>query len=291
MTGTITVGLDETDHSLTAAHWAAGEAVRRDMTLRLVHARPEGPPQAPGTADGTSGEQARKMLAEVAERLTARTPGLSVGTALLTDETVPALVAEAAAADMLVLGSRGRGPLVGYLLGSVSLHVLRQARRPVVVVRGRPSDGPARPETGAGEVLVGVQDTDEAGVPVLDFAFRTAAARGATLRAVRAWALPTPFAFGSAEMAAADEAGGLEPWHKRLLADAVRPFRERYPQVPVVEQVEIGGAAEVLLSAGGRAGLLVVGRRMREGGLWRVGAVAHAVLHHAGVPVAVVPHS
>ena len=38
MPGTITVGLDGTDHALAAADWAANEATRRGMDLRLVHA-------------------------------------------------------------------------------------------------------------------------------------------------------------------------------------------------------------------------------------------------------------
>jgi nucleotide-binding universal stress UspA family protein len=42
-------------------------------------------------------------------------------------------------ADLLVVGSRGRGGMVGMLLGSVSQHVVTHARCPVVVVRAEPS--------------------------------------------------------------------------------------------------------------------------------------------------------
>jgi nucleotide-binding universal stress UspA family protein len=45
-------------------------------------------------------------------------------------------VADSAEADMLVIGSRGRGPLTSALLGSVSKGVLGESRRPVLIVRG-----------------------------------------------------------------------------------------------------------------------------------------------------------
>jgi nucleotide-binding universal stress UspA family protein len=48
----------------------------------------------------------------------------------------------------------------------------------------------------------------------------------------------------------------------------------------------------VLLSLAERAQLMVVGRRVRHSAVGgRIGSVAHAVIHHAPCPVAVVPHS
>ncbi len=288
MSATITVGLDGTDHSLAAADWAAAEATRRGTSLRLVHAWIWRPLEVSAVADEEVQRRwATEVLQDAAARVAKNFPDLPVTTEILRAETVPALLAEAAAADLLVLGSRGHGTLVGYLLGSVGLQVLRQTSSPVVLVRSPRPDAAEQPRD---EVVVGVQDGRESD-PVLGFAFAAAAAQGVGLRAVRAWNVPPVLVWGGEAMRAADEAGGLEPLERKRLADAVRPWRERFPQVEVVEHVEMGGAGQVLLSGSTRARLLVVGRRSpSRHDLRKIGAAAHAALHHAPCPVAVVPH-
>ena len=58
----------------------------------------------------------------------------------------------------------------------------------------------------------------------------------------------------------------------------------------VTQHVEMGSAGEVLLTAAASAQLLVVGRRAHRSAVGtRVGSVAHAAMHHAPCPVAVVP--
>jgi nucleotide-binding universal stress UspA family protein len=59
-------------------------------------------------------------------------------TELLTGNTVDEIVAYADSvdADLVILGSRGHGAIAGTVLGSVSLGVLHEAMRPVLVVRG-----------------------------------------------------------------------------------------------------------------------------------------------------------
>ncbi|MGP4087938.1 universal stress protein [Streptomyces sp. KR55] len=288
MTRPITAGVDGTEESLAALAWAGREAVRRGLPVRVVHAWRFQPHEAidAGDADSQAG-WVRTAVAEAARVVTERHPGLDVTTDVLEGSAVDTLAAAAADAEMLVLGSRGHGRVVGFLLGSVGQQVIAGVTRPVVLVRA--GDEPAAEAAGR-EVVVGQQGDPDDSAAVLRFAFEAAAARGATVRAVRAWTLPPVFSYSPASLKLLDEAGGLEPYEKKALAAAVQPWRDRFPDVPVVEHVEMGSAGQVLLEVAGRAQLMVVGRRARRTAVGaRIGSVAHGVLHHAGCPVAVVP--
>ncbi|MEU6253989.1 universal stress protein [Streptomyces sp. NPDC047043] len=289
MTRPITAAVDGTDESLAALDWAAREAVRRGLALRVVQAWRFQPYEAIDAADpDTQAAWVRDTLAEAARTVTARHTGLDVTTDVVEGDTVDTLVAAAADAELLVLGSRGHGPVVGFLLGSVGQQVIAETTRPVVLVRA--GDQPTAEAAGR-EIVVGQQGEPDDSADTLRFAFETAAARGAAVRAVRAWTLPPVFAYSPGSMHLLDEAGGLEPFERKALSAALQPWRERFPDVPVVEHVEIGSAGQVLLSVAARAQLMVVGRRARRTAVGaRIGSVAHGVLHHAPCPVAVVPH-
>jgi nucleotide-binding universal stress UspA family protein len=160
------------------------------------------------------------------------------------------------------------------LLGSVSRYAAMHAACPVIVVRE---------ETGAvhREVVVGVRDPLDA-TAALDFAFGEAALRGATLVAVHSWtSLPAPFwRPADAERLAAET--------DAILAEALEPWREKYPGVPVRHDVVHGHPARVLAAYAGRADLVVVGRHSRGPA---IGGIQHAVLSHAHGPIAIVPET
>ncbi|MFG2546750.1 universal stress protein [Streptomyces sp. NPDC048594] len=288
MTRPITAGVDGSEESLAALAWAAREAVRREAPLHVVHAWQ--------VRDGGEGDRdaqerwVRDAVAEPVRTVTERHPELTLSTELReADDPVAVLLAAAADAGTLVLGSRGHGAVVGFLLGSVGRQVIAEATRPVVLVR---AGDEAAGEAAGREVVVGQQGEPEDSADVIGYAFEAAAARGATVRAVRAWALPTVFTYSPGSMALADEAGGLEQYERKALGEALAPWRERFPDVPVVEHVEMGSAGQVLLSVAANAQLMVVGRRARRTAVGaRIGSVAHGVLHHANCPVAVVPHT
>ncbi|MER8007683.1 MULTISPECIES: universal stress protein [unclassified Streptomyces] len=290
MTRPITAGVDGTEESLAALEWAAREAVRRNLALRVVQAWRFQPYEAIDAGDReTQAGWVKNAVADAARAVEARHKGLEVITDVLEGDTVDTLVGAGAEAEMLVLGSRGHGPVVGFLIGSVGQQVIAEARRPVVLVRA--GDQPSAEAAGR-EIVVGQQGDPQDSADTLRFAFETASARGAGVRAVRAWTLPPVFAYSPGSMQILDQAGGLEPFEKKALAAALRPWRERFPDVPVVEHVEMGSAGQVLLSVAARAQLMVVGRRAHRTAVGaRIGSVAHGVLHHAECPVAVVPHS
>ena len=75
------------------------------------------------------------------------------------------------------------------------------------------------------------------------------------------------------------------------LTEALLPWREKYPDVEVTEESRLGSPAGHLIDLARDSSLVVVGRRIRRSPFgMHIGAVAHAVMHHATAPVAVVAH-
>ncbi|WP_419665410.1 universal stress protein [Streptomyces sp. 2-1] len=285
----ITVGLDGSPESLAAADWAAGEAQRRGLPLHLVNAWLWQPHDVPVADDRkTQKRWALRLLLESEEDLRARYPQLTIDTEQVSESATEVLLSQAEKAEMLVLGSSGHGAIAGFLLGSVGQHVLAKAKCPVVMVRAKTQSAA---EANTGEVVVGLQDLGTQSGPLLEFAFRAAATRGATLRAVHAWDLPPLYGRGPEAGQAAVKPGGLAEQQEKALSKALQPWRERFPQVTVVETVDLAFASGVVLQAAADAALVVVGRRVHRPALgMRIGPVAHAVLHHVAAPVVIVPH-
>ncbi|MFF5313315.1 universal stress protein [Streptomyces massasporeus] len=284
----LVVGVDGSDSSLEAVDWAVDEAARLGLALRLVHAslweRYEG--RRPSFSTDRPAEEvlAEHIAASCAERARLRNPEVKVSSEVLPDDAVSALLRAAHESFALVTGSRGRGEISGVLLGSVSLTVAARAVCPVVVVRG----GQRNRRSSMGRVVVGVGDATE-GSAAVRFALREAEARGSALHAVRAWRRPA-HEHADHPLVVDDASGAQEERAFALLTDALRDAVREYPHVDVHRQAVEGPAHKVLLAASAEADLVVVGALRRHGhfGL-QLGRVAHALLHHAGCPVAVVP--
>ncbi|WP_234104641.1 universal stress protein, partial [Streptomyces venezuelae] len=88
----------------------------------------------------------------------------------------------------------------------------------------------------------------------------------------------------------ADDTDAIVQEVEREQEERLRPFAARRPRVDVVPTVVPADPAGLLVEGSKDAGLLVVGRHHRHRfGSLLLGSVAHAVLHHAHCPVAVVP--
>ncbi|QKW23537.1 universal stress protein [Kitasatospora sp. NA04385] len=286
MAHAIVTGFDGSARSEAAVGWAAAEAALRGVPLRVVHAWPWlGTARADRPAAVAPRHSALPELDELAERLRQVHPGLDVVTEAVADDPADALLARATDHRLVVLGSRGLGGFAGLLVGSVGLAVAARSAVPVVLVRdgapAAPADGGRRPE-----VVVGV--AGESAPAVLEFAFAEAERRGARVRAVHGWeAVPFWTAAGWVPPQEDVELRGAEL--RDELVKALVPVRSAHPGVEAVAETRTGGAGHALVAASADADLVVVGRRAHRLGP-RLGAVAHAAIHHCAAPVAVVPH-
>jgi nucleotide-binding universal stress UspA family protein len=259
----ILAAYDGSAGSERALIWAAREARSRGTALTVCHVCvPDSAALPAGTrvmADGL--RHARDLLGpENARSLE------------ISGQVTEVLCEQSGAADMVVVGSRGRGGVAGMLLGSVSWQVAAFAQCPAIVVRGhwRPAG-----DYSPGPVVIGT-DGSAASDAALEFAFEEAALRGAPLLAVCALA-DAPGCLGG-DVRLRDDVG-----------QSISQHEKEHPEVSVLRQTAQGGARAALLAAANDAQLLVVGSRGRGGvkGM-PLGSVSHALLHHAPCPVAVV---
>ncbi|MFG3039848.1 MULTISPECIES: universal stress protein [unclassified Streptomyces] len=283
MSRPVTVGVDGSEGSVAAVDWAADEAALRGDGLRLVYATRWAEHQlgAMKVSHEDRADAAEGVLAATERRVGSRQPDLALTADEVEDAPVSVLLAAAAEAELLVVGSHGLGSVRGFVVGSVGQEVVAEAQRPVVLVRpGYEKDGSgATGGTSRRKVVLGL-DANEVQDELLHFAFDFAGRHRVPLEIVHTWHESFVHHPGAAAKDGAASA----------LADAVRPFRDRFPATEVAEVTASGRAAGHLVEAASDARLVVVGRRRAARGA-HIGSVTHAVIHHASCPVAVVPHS
>lgn len=135
----IVVGVDGSEESLRALRWAVAEADLRHAKVEAVHAWSY-PPMAFVPAMVPPAAFPHEALANEAEAVLDHACGQladggpTVQRVLVQGATAQVLLDAAIGADLLVVGSRGRGGFAGLLLGSVSQQVAHHAPCPVVIV-------------------------------------------------------------------------------------------------------------------------------------------------------------
>jgi nucleotide-binding universal stress UspA family protein len=141
----IVVAIDGSEGSQRALDWALDEARARACTITVVnvwHPAPSATWAVPAAwPDMTGMQEAADELIDRALRRadTEGVPPTMIERHAVFGTVVDAVLDEARDAQLLVVGSRGRGGFAGLLLGSVSQHLVHHATCPIVVVP------PARP--------------------------------------------------------------------------------------------------------------------------------------------------
>jgi len=281
----IVAATDGSEDSLRAVDWAAREAVLRGAPLRIVSAAALLPRMIGGHAMSdydTVADNIRthrdQALAAGAERAAKAAPGLLVDADRLDGPPAHAVTEAGSGALMLVVGSRGVGAFAAMILGSVSRYAATHAACPVVVVRE---------ETGAAhrQIGVGVGNPEHSGV-LLDYAFEEAALRNASVVVLHSWHTPQFDVSRAGQAPAGPAADVFQTEIARELEGLLDGWRDKFPGVPVSQDVVHGHPGRALAGLSARADLVVLGRHPAHHG---PGTVIHAVLNHAHGPVVTVP--
>ncbi|GAA3819596.1 universal stress protein [Streptomyces chiangmaiensis] len=290
----VVAAVDGSDDSLRALEWALAAALLRTAPLRVVHVRGHPHREQPDVAVAGPAERAEDpVLDHVRARLADR-QGVPVMEYMTCDGAPDTVLPELGAdAQLMVVGSRGRGGFASLLLGSTSLAVAGYAACPVVVVPRPGREVHKGPPVEPGpRVVVGV-DVDGPTEATLAFAFAEADRRHALLHVISSyhWApLEVWSAPGEVVSPAVDE-DAVEEETRTLAAGLLAVHRERHPHVRVDLSTPPGQAAGHLVAASEEAELVVVGRHRRRipAPARMIGSVTQAVLLHAASPVAVIP--
>ena len=144
MSSHIIVGIDGSTHSLNAYQWALDEARRREAELTAVFAWETPLIGIPGAFDRDELERsAQQFLNEQLDSQTAGAGGVNVHRVVAQGDPSASLIeaCKQLDAEMLVLGSRGRGGFAGLLLGSVGQECAANAPCPVLICKAN-GDGP-----------------------------------------------------------------------------------------------------------------------------------------------------
>lgn len=133
----VVVGVDGSPNSVPALGLAFEEASLRKVGLTAVHAWSDAMVSHPLSVDweATMADAEDRVLAASVAGLSARYPDVKVHPVVVRDRPVRALLEQAQAAQLVVVGSHGRGGFSGMLLGATSNALVHSVQCPIVVVR------------------------------------------------------------------------------------------------------------------------------------------------------------
>ncbi|MBT8225592.1 MAG: universal stress protein [Dactylosporangium sp.] len=276
----VIVGIDGSESSRGALHWAAGEAVARDRPLRIIHAA--------GPAEPELWSAARAMVADAVSAARSWRPELAVSGEVIDGQPVVELCSASPDAELVVIAARGIGGFDGLLLGSVAAEVALHAQSAVTVVHNASAWVDRAPDAVSDlPVLVGADSSHES-AKAIGVAFEEAHLHGLPVLAVRAWHPPVVAYRGKVQHSTISHEI-VETAAGHTVLEAVADWRAKYPEVAFSTSIVAGSAAGALVEASTSAQLIVVGSRGHSSipGL-RLGATISQLLQHARCPVMIV---
>lgn len=298
----VLVGFDGSDQSFQALHYGALAARSSGRILTVVTAFTVPAPvyttlaAVPNTSEAkTAASSAKSVLAEARAYLRDY-PG-KVFYRVEQGDAAGVLVDLSAVAELVVVGSRGRGGFVGRIMGSVSSALPAHAYCPTVVVHSQyvtsTGDGTDRfaPPSDPRPVIVGIDRSKHSRVAALHAA-QVAQEIGTTLHMLMALPSLEGWADWYPELGTTDQ-GLVERRTSQLersLQAEVDWVAGHYPTLAITAAVKPGDPVILLARSTARAQLTVVGNRGRSGftGVL-LGSVSRGVLLRAEGPVMVVP--
>ncbi|WP_409332747.1 universal stress protein [Trujillonella humicola] len=293
----VVVGVDGSVGARAALRYALATAAVRGATVEVLTAcslEPYWTGVAPlavpdvAAVRRTARERAEAAVAD-ARAATPEAAGTPVEVVVTLDGAAPELVRLSRGADLLVVGSRGRGEVRSALLGSVALHVTTHAGCPVVVVRAPAGPDVPAPAAGPRRVVVGL-DGSPTGRAALTAAVEEAVRLAAELDVVACFSMDTYWAdLWQVPVPTVGEVRDRIRREAESELSAVLAERAGGPPVRVHLEATQGAPSDVLVQRARGAALLVVGSRGR--GALRAALLGSVALHcvtHAGCPVLVV---
>ena len=137
----IVVGVDGSEHSVSALRWAANEARLRGSVLHVAVSFSSGilstgyEIASPDPADLAAASNTMLGAAIDTVRESGELDGVEIVTEVMDGHAGEELIRLSQDAELLVVGSRGHGGFAGLLMGSVTTYAVNHALCPVVVVR------------------------------------------------------------------------------------------------------------------------------------------------------------